>query len=122
MLALLFCKGIELKGSVNTVGELDWQTLAACAAANLAVVHKDSDSVPSALLAAPPKLIVTRSDAMPAASETAFVIFDLTVSETFSLEIGIENTKVTKTADVQDAVLFEPGGEKPRSVGHASRP
>ena len=64
------------------MGELDWQTLAA---ANLAAsVYADSDAVPSALLAAPPNLIATRSDAMPAANDTAFVIFDSTVSVKFS--------------------------------------
>ena len=77
MLAISFGKGMELKGLVNTVGELDWQTLAAR-------LHTDADAVSSALLAATPNLIETRSDAMPAAIETAFVIFDLTVSVTFT--------------------------------------
>ncbi len=78
---------IEWKGLDNTVGELDLQTCSATSAAsaaklcaNLALVHADSDAVPSALLAALSKLITTRSVAMPAAKETAAVIFDLTVS------------------------------------------
>ncbi len=94
---------------------------AASLAANLAVTTSAEAGGSSALLAFP-KLMVTLSDGMPAVREIAAINLDLRSSVTFIS--GIENTKVINTADVQDAVWFEPGGEKLLSstVEQATRP
>ncbi len=78
------------------------------------------DSRTSALLAATSALITILSDEMSAAREIAAITFDLKASVILSLETGTENTKTTKTAAVHDVDLLAPGGEKPRSAGHAS--